>query len=76
MDVPDYLAGDFKTLNNYGYQMKRVHGKSTRKYVKYDDDNYSLLLDLKLPGAGSYLKIGPSLAKSLMAESERVEIAR
>ena len=45
-------------------------------YIKYDDDNFGLILELKLPGAGSYLKIGPDLAKTLIAEGERAEIDR
>ena len=27
MDIPEYLAPEYKLLNNYGYRMKRAHGK-------------------------------------------------
>ena len=74
LDVPNYLARDFKVLNDYGYQMRCVHGKLTRRYVKYDDENLRLILELKFPGAGCYLKIRAKLARSLIAEGERVEI--
>lgn len=74
MDVPDFLSSDFKVFNDYGHLMRRTHGKSTRKYVKFDDDAFGLYLELRLPGAGSYLKIKPPLARSLIAEGERVEI--
>ena len=40
LDVPDYLAGDIKTLNDFGFRMRRVHGRQTRKYIKYDADAY------------------------------------
>ena len=33
LDVPDYLAADFKTLTDYGYRMRRVHGKETKRHV-------------------------------------------
>ena len=76
MDIPDFLATDFKTLNDYGFFMRRTHGKTTRKYVKYDDDGCSLFLELKLPRVANYLRISLDLARSLVAEGERVEIDR
>ena len=76
LDIPDFLSSDFKVLNDYGYLMKRTHGKDTRKYIKYDDEEFGLYLELKLPDAGGYLRINPDLARSLMAESERFEIDR
>ena len=47
LDVPDYLAADFKAVNDCGFPMRNVHGRETRKYIKYDDENYSLFLELK-----------------------------
>ena len=76
MDIPDYLSADFKSLNDYGYLMKRTHGKTTRKYINYNDEECGLYLELRLPGAPSHLRISPELARSLMAEGERVEIDR
>ena len=40
MDVPDFLASTFKILDNYGARMRRIHGKETRKYIKYDEPAY------------------------------------
>ena len=65
LDIPDYLAGDFRTLEDYGLLMKRQHGQGTKKYIKYDDSIYSIYLELRLPGGRSYLKITPQLAKEL-----------
>ena len=76
MDIPDYLAADYKLLNDYGYRMKRVHGKETRKFVKFDEAVLSLILELKLPGDLTWLKITPSLARDLKKEYEDENIQR
>ena len=76
LDIPDFLSADFKALNDYGYLMRRTHGKMTRKYIKYNDEECGLFLELPLPEAGSYLKMSPELARSLMVEGERVQIDR
>ena len=43
MDIPEYLAADHKLLNDYGFRMKRAHGRETRKFIKYDEPSYSLI---------------------------------
>ena len=74
LDIPDYLAGDFKTLTDYGIRMRHLHGKTTRRYIKYDEDNYTIYLELRLPHGRSYLKITPDLAKRMREEDDREEI--
>ena len=74
LDIPDYLAGDFRTLEDYGLLMKRLHGPSTKKYIKYDDAAFMIYLELRLPGGRSYLKITPSLAKELRESNDREEL--
>ena len=74
MEVPDYLGGDFKTLNDYGFAMRRMHGQSTRWYIKYDDPKYGLVLELRIRESECWLKIKPQLARKFLAEGEQEEI--
>lgn len=76
MDVPDYLGRDFKTLTDYGFRMRCVHGEEIRRYVKYDDDCYSLYLELRLPGSQNYLRITPNMVRSFSKEGEMEEIIK
>ena len=69
MDLPSYLIGTFKLLNDHAYHIKRTHGKMTRKYIKFNDDAQSLFLEIKLPGQENWIKITPSQARKL--EDER-----
>ena len=55
--------------------MRRLHGKETRRYVKYDDEDYSIFLELRLPGNPVWLRISPFLARELKEEADREELA-
>ena len=63
-------------LNDYRYRVKRIHGKDTCKYIKFDEAAYSLVLELKLSGDSSWLRITPSLARELKNEYETDDIKR
>ena len=47
--MPDYLGSDFRVLEAVGYQLREEYGPTLKKYVKYDDENYGLVLELKFP---------------------------
>ena len=57
MDVPPYLLQTFWLLNDQGFEIRLVHGKETKRYVKFDDEAQSLYLEVKLPGQSSWVKI-------------------
>ena len=54
--------------------MRRLHGKDTKRYIKYDDDDYSLFLELRLPGNPVWLRIFPCLARELKEEADREDL--
>ena len=74
MEVPEFLASDFKTLEQYGRRMRRMHGTATRKYIKYDDGNWGLIMELKLPESENWLNITPTAARSFLQNQDRQEI--
>ena len=76
MDVPDFLAADFKTLDRYGLRMKNTHGKGTKRYIKYDEPNLGLILELRMPGDFTWLRITPSMAREFVDASDREDIDR
>ena len=76
MDVPEFLAADYKVLYDYGWRMKRAHGTGVRRYIKYDEPNFSLILELRIPGNDVWLKIPPRLAVELRQRSETEDVDR
>ena len=37
LDIPTHLMGSFKTLEAFGFALKRRHGQGLRKHIKFDD---------------------------------------
>ena len=68
MQIPDYLEGMFKLLENYGYQVKKKHGNGTRRIIKFDQIERSLMLSYKLPDDDEWGWITPDMA---MARKQR-----
>ena len=73
MDVAPYLLPVFKLLNNHGFEIKNAHGKETRRYIKFDEENLSLYLEVRLPGQSKWTRIKPEQARSYSDEKDKIE---
>ena len=73
MDVPPFLLPTFKLLNDHGHEIRRAHGKEMHRYVKYDEENLSLLLEVRLPGVVKWTRIRPEQARSYTEEKDRLD---
>lgn len=65
IDIPGFLMQKFNLLQSVGYHLKQKD-KDTRRSVKFDDPNYSLVLDAKV--AGEWRRITPEEAELLVAD--------
>lgn len=77
-EYPSHLGKDFRCLDWYGGEMRRRHGKGTRRNFKFDDEEESIYLDICLPGETFWHKIFPYTAKRLKdeMESDRIKSSR
>lgn len=57
LDVPPFLLPTFKLLNDHGYEIRNANGRDTRRYIKFDEQNLSLYLEVRLPGQSKWIKI-------------------
>ena len=71
LDVPPYLMGTFKLLGDHGYEIRAANGVDTKRYIKYDDENLSLILEIRLPGQTKWIRIRPDQARSYSEEKDR-----
>lgn len=71
LDIPLFLLPTFKILNEHGYDIRNVNSRETRRYIKFDEENLSLFLEVKLPGNHKWIKIRPDQARSFNEEKER-----
>ena len=46
LDIPSHLMGAFKTLESLGYKLKKKHGVSFRKHIKYDEFEENLFIQV------------------------------
>ena len=73
-EVPTFLISTHKLLTETGFQLKRQHGKQLRWYIKYDDEDYSLYLEVKMPESGSWQRLSPSAAREIRERTGRREL--
>ena len=73
MDVPPFLLTTFKQLNDHGYDIRRAHGPKTKRYVKFDEERLSLILEVRLPRAVKWLRISPEQARTFYEEKDQLD---
>lgn len=73
--LPDYLQSTHKTLIDVGFDLRRKHGNTLRKYVKFDDQIADLYLEVKIPGTFSWLRIDPAQAKQMKEKTNRRRVS-
>ena len=49
IEIPNYLKSEFHVLQNLAYK-KKMANKEIKCSVKFDDENYGIMLDVQLPG--------------------------
>ena len=76
MDVPADLVDTHKLLNDLGYQIKRKFGPNTRKYVKFDSEQETLFLEVRLPDSFNWLRITPEMARGMKQKYDEKELHR
>ena len=48
LEIPAHLMGAFKTLEAFGFALKRRHGNQLKKHIKFDDYDESLFIQVGL----------------------------
>ena len=63
MEIPRRLRAAFASLYKYGQQLRSRHGEGTRKHVKFEDNNRTLYLNVKLPGDETWSRVSLEVAR-------------
>ena len=71
MDYPGHLASDFRLLESYGKYLRRTRGEGLKRNMRFNDDNESIYMDVKLPKEEEWLRVTPPLAKDEMGRVDR-----
>ena len=73
MQIPDHLNSLFKKLERHGHALRAKHGDGLKRHIKFDDDERSLFLGVRLPGEEKWTKLSAEFVRGIMKEEEHAE---
>ena len=76
VNYPDHLGSDFRALEWYGAEMRRIHGEGTRRSIKFDDELEALCIDIKVPFEEEWHRINPDTAKEFKRKVQGSSVER
>ena len=71
MYVPTHLGGVYKTLLQYGFNMRERYGPEFRRNIRFDDGEMSLCIDIKVPGKAKWVTVSHAHALADSRKSTR-----
>ena len=76
MEIPQPLMTKFKMMEKHGHSLRNKHGKDLKRHIKFNDDDKSLVLEVKLPGEESWIRLSAETVMSFKKESEKKQVAK
>ena len=67
LEIPHHLMSSFKALNAASYRL-RMKFKECKRNIKYDDNNFDLVLDFKTGEDSGWRRLRPAQAKEILKE--------
>ena len=64
LHIPAHLMSSFKTLEQYGYELKNKHGNEIKKHIKFEDYDGTLFLQVKHRNDKDWLNFSVEQARS------------
>ena len=71
IDIPDFLRGVHRDLETYGKNLRKAHGPGLKRNIKFDDQDQSLVMDVKLPDEDEWVRVDRQLAYEERRSSDR-----
>ena len=62
LEIPAHLSAIFNDFLNYGRFLFTEHGKGLKRYVKFDEKELTLFMEVRLPGANEWLFVDRQMA--------------
>ena len=70
------LDGTFRLLSRFGTRLRAQHGVGTKRHIKFDDEEASLFINIKLPVDEAWTKVTPATARVDQESDSRDQSAR
>ena len=76
LEIPAELDDTIRLLARFGTRLRARHGEGTKRHIKFDDNDASLFINIKLPGDETWSRVSLAMAKADLEQTTREESAR
>ena len=73
MDVPGFLRGKEKILEEYGRRIRAKHCRGTKHHIKFDDGEITIFLNIRKMGDRDWSRVYPVDAREWVRSMRRNE---
>lgn len=70
LEHPDFLGEDFRVLAKFGARMRQRNGEGFKRNIKFNDDEMTLYMDIRLPGQTDWMSVSADIAREACREEE------
>ena len=71
VDVPGYLRGEEKILEEYGRRIRAIHGRGTKHHIKFDDGEATIFLNVRKAGDSQWSRVYAENAREWVQQMRR-----
>lgn len=75
LQIPSHLLPAFKLLESYGYELRKLHGETFRRYIKFEEFERTLYLQVKFPNIDEWFNISVEEARLSKTRKDKRRIA-
>ena len=76
LHIPGYLMSSFKILEQFGYYLRQKHNGELTKYIKFDEHDHSLFLQVRHKKETDWITFNVEQAKIEMAKNNNLKPQR
>ena len=69
LEVPGHLTGVFRTLEQHGHSLRKLHGRDFNWHYKFSDIGQTLCMFIKLPSDDEWIRVTYEMARAEVDES-------
>ena len=75
LEIPPQLQDTFRLLSRFGARLRARHGEGTKRHIRFDDMEGTLIASVKLPGDANWSRVTPDMARKDLEETTKEESA-
>ena len=70
IQYPDHLGEDFRLLEWYGAELRKMKGPGTRRSIRFNDEDGTIYTDVQLPNTDRWHRVTTEMAREAKAKKK------